>query len=1151
MKKKCFSLITQLNKLWVSKLCMVMRISVVVFLICISQAFAIGSYSQNTRFNLNLTDVTIEKVLETIENQSEYYFMYESSKIDVDREISIRAEQESVDEILRRIFKNTNVTYKIDNRLIALTSLGAGNRIPQQQLVSGKVVDSEGLPLPGVTVVVKGTTDGIITDFEGKYTLPNVPSDAILVFSFVGMRRQEIAVAGKSTINVNLKEESIGIEEVVAVGYGTQKKVTLTGAISSVKSDEILATKNENVQNMLTGKIAGVRVIQKTSEPGEFSNQFDIRGFGSPLIVVDGVPRGDMQKLDPNEIESVSVLKDASAAVYGVRAANGVVLITTKKGEKGAPKMKYSMNYGFQFPAEILKPVGAVERMLLTNEKSMRNTTNPELTYSEAEIEAYRNGTLSSTDWYDAVLSSSAPQQQHNFSVSGGSSAIDYFVNLGYMDQEGFWKSGDLNYDRVNLRSNLDARISDRLKFSIKLNAIRDNKSRPIASTWTIFKTLWRSVPTEKIYANDNPDYFAKSSSDIDNVVAMTNSDVSGYYQEKHKILQSSIDLAYDIPYVDGLSIKGLYSFDTNINDNSSYTKEYNEYNYDAATDNYTAVAKNSPTALNRYYGNSESTLYQVSLNYERTFAEAHNLSVLMLFEGARSKGDNINAFRQFSISLPYLFAGNSENQIGTANSNGISDYSSNGFVGKLNYDYQGKYLATFSFRYDGSSKFPADKRWGFFPGGSIGWRLSEEPFIKNSLLFIDNLKVRGSYGKMGDDSASEYQFVSGYNYPNTSGAKQSNFPTGYVFNGTYNNALGFRAAANPNITWYTVKTLNLGLDADFWKGGLGFSFDIFKRDRDGLLADRLVSLPGTFGSTMPQENLNSDQTSGFDLELRHQNKIGKLVYNISGNVSITRTKNLYHERSPAGNSWDNWRNNNNDRYNDIWFGLGSDGRYSSYEEIATSDVYTGIGTLPGDYKYEDWNNDGVIDGADYHPIATTTDAAKSDLSDKRNYPLMNFGINLNLQYQGFDLSMLFQGAAMSYVSYGEQLSTPLQWNGNALDYFMDRWYPVDPTVDPFDPNNEWVSGNYAYGAIGAETNSEFLIQKGDYIRLKTIELGYTLPKTLLSRTGFDDVRLFVNGYNLLTITGVKGIDPEHPSELFGYMYPLNKTINVGANISF
>lgn len=1018
----------------------------------------------------------------------------------------------------------------------------------QEVTIKGKVTENSGAGIPGVSIVIKGTVIGTITDGDGQYSISNVPENSVLRFSFVGMKTLEVAVENQTSISVTMVEDAIGIEEVIAVGYGTQKKATLSGAVSSIKSEDIVASKNQNVQNMLTGKLAGVRVVQKTSEPGVFNNQFDIRGFGSPLIVIDGVPRGDIQRIDPNEIESISVLKDASAAVYGVRAANGVVLVTTKKGQRGAPKLSYSMYYGMQMPAEILKPVGAVDRMTLYNEKTMRSVSNPSLTFSDEEFQKFYDGTKTSTDWYDAVMRDYAPQQQHNMSMSGGADRIDYFVNLGYLNQDGFWSSGDLTYERFNMRSNINAKVSDRINFSLKLNGILDNRNAPNTDAWNIYKALWRTVPDEPIYANNTQPYYQKMSSDIDNVAAMINSDVSGFEKKDTKIFNSSMELSYDVPGIKGLVAKGLFSYDTRITDNSDYSNSYNEYRYDEATAAFTAITKNAPTSLNRSYGVSNRTLYQVSLNYTKTFAVKHNVDALLLLEGAKSKGDNIFASREFSIPLPYLFAGNAENQVGTANSDGISEYASNGFVGKLNYNYAGKYLLDLNFRYDGSSRFPENEQWGFFPGGSIGWRISEESFIKDNFSFVDNLKIRASYGKMGDDGALDYQYLSGYDYPNTSGYYQKNYPTGYKFDGLYTNALGFRAAPNPNITWYTVKTFDIGLDGDLWNGKLGFTVDYFNRERDGLLANRLISIPGSFGSTMPQENLNGDQTNGLELELRHRNKIGELSYNVSGNVAIARTKRLYVERANSGNSYDNWKKNKTDRYNDIWFGLGEAGRYQSYEEIANSTVFTSISTLPGDYIYEDWNQDGVIDENDDHPIATTRFV---DDKATTGYPLLNFGINIGLQYKSFDLNMLFQGASMYYIGMSESLSTPLMWDGNALEYFMDRWHPVDPKSDPFNPSNKWVAGDYAYGSHAADTDSEFGMQNGSYMRLKNIELGFSIPKQLLNKIKIQKARLFVNGYNLLTLTGVKGIDPEHPGDLSGYMYPLNQTINFGAEITF
>lgn len=852
-------------------------------------------------------------------------------------------------------------------------------RAQTSRSISGQVVDELGEAIIGANVTVVGNKSlGTITDIDGNFTL-TVPQGTTLEVSYIGYVNKKVVVDNKTSYKITLKEDAEQLDEVVVVGYGTQKRVNLTGAVSAITNEELVATKSQNAQNMLTGKVPGVRVIQKTSEPGEFTNQFDIRGFGSPLIVVDGVPRGNLQRMDPNEIESISVLKDASAAIYGVRAANGVVLITTKKGEKNKPKIEYNMYYGIQTPAEMLEPVGAVDRMRLFNEKSMRNLTNPQLTYSDEQIEEYLNGTLKSTDWYDAVIRNSAPQQQHNVSLSGGSEKTDYYVNFGYTDQEGFFKSKAMDYNRYNLRANLNAEVAKNLKASIKINGIIDSKQRQYLSTWEVYKALWRASPNEKLYANDNPEYFQKMSSDQLNLLAATDPDVSGYNKTTNKIFQSTMELEYAVPFVKGLKVKGMFSYDTSIADNTIYKKEYNEYTYSEATDTYTAYAMQSPTNLERYYGNSWTTLWQASVSYENTFASSHNVSGLLLFEEAHSVGDNIRAARDFSIPLPYLFAGNSANQLGTANANGLTESASQALVGRFNYDYKGRYLLEFAFRYDGSSKFPSHSRWGFFPSASVGWRMSEESFIKDKLPFINNLKLRGSYGKMGDDSVADYQFISGYDYPNTDGDRYNKTPKGYFFNGSFMNSLGFRAVANPNITWYTVKTLNVGIDADLWNGLLGVSFDLFQRDRDNLMANRIATIPGTFGAAMPKENLESDRTKGFEVELRHRNRVGQVNYSVSGNIAITRSMWRYKERTPSGNSYDNWRNNLTNRYNDIWFGYGADGRYTSWEQIANSHIFAGNATLPGDYVYEDWNGDGTIDDMDRYPIATTTNSTAAN----------------------------------------------------------------------------------------------------------------------------------------------------------------------------
>lgn len=1022
----------------------------------------------------------------------------------------------------------------------------------QSITVKGKVTDATGGPLAGAAVKVKGSPGGTSADNNGDFSI-SVPKGAWLIVSFIGFDAREVQVTNSKTLNVVLTDSGNSLGEVVVVGYGTQKKATLTGAVSSVSNAEIETTKTQNVQNMLTGKIPGLRVVQRTSEPGVFTNQFDIRGFGNPLIIIDGVPRDNITRLDPNEIESISVLKDAAAAVYGVRAANGVVLVTTKKGKNGLPEITYSAYYGTQTPIGLPKPVGVIDRFTLFNEKTMHRVDGPVLTYNDEDFAPYLNGTRKSTDWYDLTMRDSAPQFQQNLSVSGssGDSKIDYFINLGYARQEGIWKSNSLKYDRYNLRSNLNAQISKGLKASLKINGILENKMNPKIPSWQIFSQLWRAQPNETYYANNNPDYLYKPV--FEHPVASSDSKISGYQKDQNSWLQSQFSLDYQVPYLDGLTARGMFSYDAKNNNFKDYRKSYNVYDYNAASNTYSPYNKNGPDQLLRRYSTNPSSLLQLSMNYVKSIKK-HNINALVLYEEGTSSADNFFGQRDLALPVEYLFAGKAAGQVANTLIDGVSETATRALVGRVNYDFGGKYLAEFSFRYDGSSRFSKKKQFGFFPGGSIGWRISEESFMKEnaSLSFINNLKIRASYGIMGDDGNVRYQFLSGYDYP-FNGNREA-LPGGYVFDNGFVNAVGFRAVPNPNLTWVEVKTSNIGLDAELWKGKLGITFEAFSRNRSGLLGNRLVTVPGSFGANMPQENLNSDQTRGVELSLTHKNKFRDLGYSISGNVGLTRTKIIYQELARAGNSQENWRNNKLNRYNDVWFGYGYIGQYQSFEQIATYNQFTNRGTLPGDYIYEDWNGDGVIDDLDRHPIATAINpnSTSADGDDARhNYPLLNFGLNLAFDYKGFDLNLLFQGAAMSYVSYPEAFREPLAFDGNALNMFMDRWHPLDPKADPFNPANQWVKGYYAYTGTVIDENSRRAIQNGTYLRLKSAELGYSIPKTALKKIGIQGLRVYANGYNLFTITKIRGLDPERPSELYGYVYPISRTLNFGTTISF
>lgn len=1027
-------------------------------------------------------------------------------------------------------------------------SMQSGAQQTADRTIKGQVTDSAGTALQGVTVSVEGSKLKTLTDKDGRFSLNVSEGVHVLLLSSVGYQPARVSANSLEPLFIKLQQASSNLDQVVVVGYGTQKKATLTGAVAVVTGDELVTTKNENVLNTMTGKLAGVRIVQKSSEPGTFNNTFDIRGFGNPLIVIDGVPRDNITRLDPYEIESISVIKDASAAVYGVRAANGVVLITTRAGKRGKAEITYSGSYGLQQYLGFPKLTNAVDFMELTNEHVGHTPDGPRtVRYSDEEIEAYKNGTKKSTDWFGAVIKKWTPQYQHNISVTGGADKFTYFLSLGNLYQDGIWKTDDLNYKKYNFRSNISAKVSNRLTAEMRISGITDTRQAPYNDSWSIIRGLWRQLPIDPFYANNNPDYPYKSA-DVANPLITTNSDLSGYKTTINNWLQGSVSITYDLPYINGLHAKALYSYDYNNLDYKEYRKAYQVYTYTDQT-GYVGTTANTPTGVQRNFGKNTQNLMQLSLFYNRSIAAKHNINILALYEESDRKSDNFNAYRQGGLvdALDQLFAGGSLNQVGTMDQNGLTHFTNKGLVGKAGYNFLQKYLFEFDFRYDGSSRFAPGRQWGFFPVVQAGWRISEENFFQriSALSFISNLKIRGSYGKTGDDNASTYQFLTGYNYPNQN--------SGASFNGNWVNGLSSRGTPNPNLTWFTAKTLDLGIDADFLNGRFGFQFDVFRRNRDGLLATRVLTLPGTVGTNLPQENLNSDYTSGLDLVVTHKNRIGKFSYNISGNLSYSRTRLKYVERALAGNSYDNWRNNQNDRYNDIQWGWGYEGQFQSIDQIIHSGINYGGGNrglLPGDFMYQDWNGDGIIDDLDVHPLAGSKLPNVDDVTTNVR-PQITYGLTLSGEWQGIDLSVLFQGTGRFNVQYIEALKEPGALGGNILAQFENRWHPADPQADPYDPSTVWVPGYYAYTGTVAADNSERAIQNAAYLRIKSLELGYSLPVKWMQKAGLTRARIYINAYNLATFTKLKYLDPEHPADLYGYLYPLNKTYNAGLNITF
>jgi TonB-linked SusC/RagA family outer membrane protein len=1025
----------------------------------------------------------------------------------------------------------------------------------QDITISGTITDSNNNPVIGATVLVKNTTNGTVTGVNGGYSI-KAPADGTLQISSIGYLTEDVAISGQTSINVSLANDIRNLQDVVVVGYGTQKKATITGSVASIKGSEMLKTVNENPQNMLTGRVAGLRVWQKSSEPGTYNSNFDIRGLGAPLIVIDGVPRTveDFERMSPGDIDDISVLKDASAAIYGVRSANGVVLITTKKGSKeGKTTVSYNGSFTYQKPSKMPLLADPTQTMTLYNEESMNQVHGGHLQYTAEDFAAY--STRSSADWNSLMFSKFSPETQHDLSISGGNEKTQYYAALGYFSQEGFFKSGDLNYQKYNLRTNVTTEILKGLSFNINLSGMADQRNNPYSSAVDIIRNYWRQGVLYPAYADPDNTMLNYEGLDLqENAVAEMTADVSGYKKYAQKDFQSSTGLTYNfgtlLPALQGLSLKTMASFDYRMDNNTSYRKEYYEYAYDKATGTYIKklYSPSSPSQLIRQFYNKQQLLGQVMLNYDHSFNNVHKVSGVFGWESQKRNGDNFYVSRDLAFSSPYIFNGVDADQVGnmSSGSGDFYDLAYSALIGRMNYTFSDRYIAEFQFRYDGSSKFAKGHQWGFFPSASLGWRVSEEPFFKSisALSFVNQLKLRGSFGELGDDSDAQYEWISGYTYPatgdNAAQGYYNHYAPGYILGDKFVYAATPSALPNVDISWTSSKTYNLGVDFEGWNGLFGFTFDYFDRHRDGLFQRRKGDLPTVIGSTAPLENVDSDRQFGIDLELTHRNKIGDFSYKVKAIGTITRKETLVAvENGPYGNSYDKWRNDNlNNRYQGMQFGYESAGRYTNWNDIWSDPTYKENNVLPGDYKYQDWNGDGEINSLDEHPIAYD------------QTPWLNFSLSFDGTYKNFDLSLLFQGSALGSMAYKEPLYSIWGSNGGgALQQYLDRWHPVDPTADPYDPATQWVSGYYAYTGHSPLSNSEFNRVSTAYLRLKSVELGYALPK--IKALSAMKLRVYANAYNIFTITGVKFVDPEHPDDDLGRLYPLNKTYTMGLQLSF
>ncbi len=1086
-----------------------MRITCLLLFVLASGVFATPGSSQVAKVSVNLKNATVAKVIDAIENQTDYLFVYSKNEIDLTRKVTVEVEQQTVAEVLSEVFDQTNVVYAMEGTNIML--MQRNNAQQPEKLITGKVTDQTGLPIPGASVVVKGTTTGVTSDNDGNFSLA-IPSDAkILVFSFVGMQGKEVIIGNKTSVNVVLEEETIGVEEVVVVGYGTQKKANLTGAVGNVQMEDMESRPLTNASLALQGTVAGVYALQSSGKPGDDNAVIDIRGVGtfgdnSPLIVIDGFP-GNMSDVNANDIKSISVLKDAaSSSIYGNRAANGVILITTKKGTSGEMKISYNGYYGVQNATRLPDVLNSVEYATLRNEASANSGSIPN--YTEADIQKYaaHNDPMYPDIDYFKVYYDQANTQNHRLSMTGGTENLQYAFMLGQLNQDGILVA--TGYKKTDFRSNIDAFFlkDKKLRLSAKLAGNLGVKNEPI-SVWnaTWYATLGPIYPLQNAegeYMTVNGELNPYASIKTGSTSETKRYNFSGQAEAEYKFTK---DLSAQVTY--GYNV---------------VTSNRNAFNANVVLKNKDGSTKTETSDLRVTNGTDIQTMLTSLLKYNKTFGK-HDLNLLAGYSEEEFTYDWQDGYRKNFVNNTQriLSLGDAATQTNNA---GNYDLGLRSYFGRINYAFDGKYLFEANIRRDGSSRFAQGNQWGTFPSFSGGWIVTKERFMEN-VDWLNSLKLRASWGQLGSQNISNY-----YNGSDILSSGQN-----YSLGGTLYSGVAIRDMTNKELTWETAQQLNFGVDVIF-EHGFELTADYFDKRTKNLLLRGQVPL--TMALNAPYVNAGEVQNKGLETSLTYRKTLSNGM-KLRATLNATRIVNKI-TRMDVAEQLNSPKAIKVGAAINSFYGYKMDGIYQISDFNLANGTYTlkpGVVSVsnynaqPGDIKFKDLNGDGAVDPNNDRTIIG------------KQFPDLTYSLNLSLEWKGFDFSAFVQGVQGIEGYFYYEIATPFSGVANLGSWWLDRWTPANPsntmprvTLDEYRTN----------------VHSSFYMEDASYLRLKNIELGYTINPNVISKLGIGSIRVYGNIQNALTFTKFKGFDPEQTvNQTRAESFPQVRVMTMGVNVNF